>query len=130
LKKRVSERLAKSSGGIAWIYVLTRFILKSPDRIPSDFSRKTRPRMPEVSRFFGIIIRMYYREHNPPHFHAEYSGDEAQFNIESLEILNGRLNARAQRLVREWAALNRSALLENWDRARTAQEPLPIRPLE
>lgn len=55
--------------------------------------------MPEISRFFGIVIRMYYREHNPPHFHATYGADEAQFDLDSLQLMEGQLNARAQRLV-------------------------------
>ena len=71
--------------------------------------------MPEISRFFGIIIGMYYNEHNPPHFHAKYGDDEAQFNINTLEIIRGNLPARAKALVLEWAAEHRPELLNNWE---------------
>jgi hypothetical protein len=74
------------------------------------------PRMPILSQFFGITIRMFWRDHGAPHFHAEYGGSEASLSIESLEILEGRLPPRARRLVREWALLHRPELLENWRR--------------
>jgi hypothetical protein len=86
--------------------------------------------VPEICRFFGIVIRMYYREHNPPHFYADYGGEQVQIDIESLKILEGQLNARAERMVREWAQLHRDELLANWNRARAAEEPQPIEPLE
>lgn len=57
--------------------------------------------MPEISRFFGIIILMYYDEHNPPHFHARYGGDKAAIEITSLRVLEGRLPSRALGLVVE-----------------------------
>ena len=63
--------------------------------------------MPEISRFFGIIIAMYYNEHNPPHFHAKYQEDEAQFTIDTLEIIKGKLPVRAKALVLEWASEHR-----------------------
>ena len=86
--------------------------------------------MPEISRFFGIIIRMFFDEHNPPHFHAEYAGDEAEFSINTLEILEGQLPRRARALVVEWASLHRRELLANWERARQ-QVPLEeIDPLD
>ena len=71
--------------------------------------------MPEISRFFGIIIAMYYNEHNPPHFHAKYQDDEAQFNIHTLEIIKGKLPARAKSMVLEWAFEHREELLKNWE---------------
>ena len=85
--------------------------------------------MPEVSRFFGIIIAMYYNDHVPPHFHARYGGERAIIGIESLGLLEGRLSPRVLGLVIEWASAHRSELLEDWRLAR-AQAPLkPIEPL-
>jgi len=62
--------------------------------------------MPEISRFFGIVIQMYYGDHDPPHFHVRYSGQKALIAIETLEVLRGQLPPRALSLVREWAALH------------------------
>ena len=59
--------------------------------------------MPEVSRFYGIVIRMYFGDHNPLHFHAAYSGNEALININTLAVIAGRLPPRAMGLVAEWA---------------------------
>ena len=58
--------------------------------------------MPELCRFYGIVIRMYFNDHAPAHFHAEYSGDEAVFSIEAPAVLGGHLPPRAQSLVVEW----------------------------
>jgi hypothetical protein len=85
--------------------------------------------MPEVSRFFGIVIRMYYDEHNPPHFHAIYGGAEAQVGIDPLAVLEGRLSNRAVSMVLEWAALHQQDLLRNWQRLRNAQTVERIEPL-
>ena len=86
--------------------------------------------MPRISEFFGVVIAMYFSDHNPPHFHAEYAGDEAEFSIQTLEILEGHLPRRARALVVEWASLHRRELLANWERARQ-QVPLePIEPLD
>lgn len=79
--------------------------------------------MPELCRFYGIIIRMRYNDHDPPHFHAVYGGGEVQIRIDSLDILSGRLPQRAVRLVIEWASLHQDELREAWER-RTRQEPL------
>ncbi|MBK8339101.1 MAG: DUF4160 domain-containing protein [Flavobacteriales bacterium] len=85
--------------------------------------------MPELCRFYGIIIRMYFMDHNPPHFHAEYQGDRAEFDIRTLEVIAGALPGRAMALVLEWASMHRQELLANWERA-CAPEPLtPIDPL-
>lgn len=62
--------------------------------------------MPEVSRFYGIVIKMFFDDHNPPHFHAQYSGQEVLVDIRTLAIISGRLPARAIGLVAEWAALH------------------------
>jgi len=71
--------------------------------------------MPEISRFFGIVIQMYYDEHAPPHFHALYSGDEAQITIDPIRLWQGDLPQRALSLVIEWAALHQRELMENWN---------------
>jgi len=62
--------------------------------------------MPEISRFFGIVIRMYFDDHNPPHLHADYAGNEAQIGIDPIAILDGTLPNRAAPMVFEWAALH------------------------
>jgi hypothetical protein len=86
--------------------------------------------MPEISRFFGIVIAMFYNDHEPPHFHAHYGGQRAIVGIESLVLLEGKLPPRVLGLVIEWAALHRDELLENWERARQ-QFPLnTVEPLE
>ena len=85
--------------------------------------------MPELSRFFGIVIRLYFDDHAPPHFHASYGDDEAVVDIDNLAVLSGHLPARAQGLVVEWAALRRPELLEAWRRAKNLQPPGRIEPL-
>ena len=74
--------------------------------------------MPEISRFFGIVIRMYYTDHSPPHFHARYGGEEAQLAIETGDRLAGRLPPRVHGLVSEWLEIHREELRDNWTRAR------------
>ena len=86
--------------------------------------------MPEVSRFFGISIRMYYDEHNPPHFHAIYSGEEAEIGISPLSLLNGQLSRRALGLAMEWAARHQEELEHNWNLMRADQPPIKIEPLD
>ena len=73
--------------------------------------------MPEISRFFGIIIRMFFvsADHNPPHFHAYYGNDSAVFAIDTLELLQGKLPPRVKGMVVEWAELNREELKKNWE---------------
>ena len=66
--------------------------------------------MPEISRFFGIVIRMFFDDHNPPHFHADYGGDEALIDIRNLSVFAGRLPPRVMGLVIEWATLHREEL--------------------
>ena len=83
--------------------------------------------MPRISAFFGIVIRMFYNDHWPPHFHAEYGEYEAVYKIETIEVLRGRLPRRAHALVIEWITLHRAELMENWNRAR---QGLPMRGIE
>lgn len=86
--------------------------------------------MPSISTFFGITIWMFYNDHQPPHFHAEYGEHKAEISIETLEILAGNLPRRSVSLILEWASLNRDALRENWERCRQKQSPNKIPPLE
>lgn len=86
--------------------------------------------MPEICRFYGIIIRMYFRDHGPAHFHAWYGGDEAVIDIETATVLGGRLPSRAQSLVIEWTLLHRNDLLTAWQRAQNFEQPGKIAPLD
>ena len=86
--------------------------------------------MPEISRFFGIVIKMFFDDHNPPHFHAEYGGSVALIDIRNLSIFSGRLSPRAVGLVIEWATLHQLDLLADWEKARAQQELHKIPPLE
>jgi hypothetical protein len=86
--------------------------------------------MPEISRFFGIIIRMFFDEHNPPHIHAEYQCHKAVFDLNG-NIMRGDLGSRtATRLVREWIDLHVNELREDWELAQTGREINKIAPLE
>lgn len=73
--------------------------------------------MPVISYFFGIYIRMYHDDHNPPHFHVEYQGHEALIGIDNGELLEGSLPNKAFKLVREWAKEHRQELMEDWQLA-------------
>ncbi|MFB0535325.1 MAG: DUF4160 domain-containing protein [Anaerolineae bacterium] len=86
--------------------------------------------MPRISAFFGIVIRMFYNDHSPPHFHAEYGEYEAVYEIETIEVLRGKLPRRAHALVVEWTTLHRAELGENWDRARQGLPLASIEPLD
>ncbi len=86
--------------------------------------------MPEVSRFFGIIITMYYRDHEPPHFHVRYGEQKAIISIETLTLLRGRLSPRVFGMVMEWATLHQNELMDNWHLARQHQPLHKVKPLE
>jgi hypothetical protein len=88
--------------------------------------------MPEISRFFGIVIRMFAEplgQHNRPHFHAYYQDQVAVVAIDGIEILGGGLPRRQRRLVEAWAEIHRRELLLNWDLLRSGQRPSRIEPL-
>jgi hypothetical protein len=70
--------------------------------------------MPEISRFYGIIIYMYFKDHLPPHFHAFYGDKEAQFSIETGDVINGNLPRKQVRLVQAWVELHRQELFDNY----------------
>ncbi len=86
--------------------------------------------MPRISQFYGIAIYMYYRDHEPPHFHAIYGEFEALFDIASGRIIEGKLPRRAGRLVDEWMRIHRDELMANWQLARRAEPLTQIEPLE
>ena len=86
--------------------------------------------MPEISRFYGIVVAMYFGDHNPPHFHVCYGRHRAVVGIRNLSLLQGRLPPRALGLVIEWALLHREELLRNWDLTQENQHPNKIAPLE
>jgi hypothetical protein len=85
--------------------------------------------MPEISRFLGIVIRMYFNDHSPPHFHVEYNEFEASVVIESLGIMEGRLPAKVLSLAVEWASLHQPELMQNWESIRTTGVYRRIEPL-
>jgi hypothetical protein len=89
--------------------------------------------MPELSRFFGVIVRMYMEvggSHHTPHFHAYYQNDVAVFSIDPVELMAGSLPRRQRRLVEAWAELHQSELLADWQRLQAGETPQPIEPLE
>ena len=86
--------------------------------------------MPTICRFYGILIQMYYDDHNPPHFHAIYGEYRAVISIQDLAILEGDLPPRAVGLVMEWGRAHKNELLKDWDLARTKKSLFPIEPLE
>lgn len=83
--------------------------------------------MPEISRFLGIVIAIYWQEHGVPHFHAKYGGHRASFAIDDLRLLEGSLPPRVTGLVLEWASLHRAALMTDWN---LAMDKKPLRPIE
>ena len=85
--------------------------------------------MPEICRFYGIIIHMYFNEHNPPHFHATYQGFKASITIED-GVVNGQMPSRALRLIFEWLAIHEAELLNNWNSMRETGDFKTIAPLK
>lgn len=85
--------------------------------------------MPTISRFYGILIQMFWRDHAQPHFHALYAEHEALIDIRTLDVLEGNLPRRALALVLEWASEHRTELLENWEKCANQQMPTTIDPL-
>jgi len=86
-------------------------------------------RVPTISRFYGITIQMFHKEHGIPHFHARYAGETASFSVGDLIVLEGSLPPRAEGLVRDWAREHRAELLSNWERARAGEPLVQIEPL-
>ena len=85
--------------------------------------------MPEVSYFLGISIYMYFKEHDPPHFHARYNGLKGSFQISPLKYYEGQLPPRIVGLVMEWASLHNNELLDNWNYLKENKKYKKIKPL-
>jgi hypothetical protein len=86
--------------------------------------------MPTISAFYGILIKMFFNDHAPPHFHAEYAEFKATIDIKQLRVLEGELPRRALDLVLDWAELHRDELLDDWNLCRAKEAPKPIAPLQ
>ena len=86
--------------------------------------------MPTVSAFYGILIRMFFNDHAPPHFHARYGEFEATIEIDTLHVLEGKLPQRALNLVQEWGMMHKEELLANWRLCREKAAPVGIEPLQ
>ncbi len=86
--------------------------------------------MPVISTFFGIVVRMFYREHGLPHFHAEYQGQQATFTFDGEVLAGGLESSTARRLVKEWGLAHRAELEANWIRMRAGQALERIAPLD
>ena len=85
--------------------------------------------MPEISRFFGMVIAMYFDDHPPPHFHVTYGGERARVRIDPPGLLSGSLSPRALALVIEWAVLRHNELMTNWERLQAQEPAMKIEPL-
>jgi hypothetical protein len=85
--------------------------------------------MPEVSRFYGIVIQLFYGDHLPAHFHVTYSGQRAKIDIESLALMEGALPPRAMGLVVEWASIHQDELRDAFSKAAAMEQPQKIAPL-
>jgi len=86
--------------------------------------------VPEISRFFGIIIRMFFDDHAPPHLHAVYGGSQAVVTLQPITVVESSLPPRALSMVLEWTALWQRELLANWERLHSAQPPISVPPLK
>lgn len=85
--------------------------------------------MPTISMFYGIMIRMFFNDHAPPHFHARYGEFEATIDLSTLEVIEGELPGRALNMVREWGMIHREELLQDWRLCRENSPPAKIEPL-
>ncbi len=86
--------------------------------------------MPEISRFMGIIIKMFFDDHNPPHFHVEYGGNKAVIRISDFALMEGKLPPKIHGLVIEWSSLHREELEQDWEQAKQSKPLFKIQPLE
>ncbi len=86
--------------------------------------------MPEISRFFGLVVYIYHNDHPPPHFHVRYGSQKARVAIDGPRLLDGRLSPRVLGLAIEWATLHRDELMADWELARQQKPLRPIDPLE
>ena len=79
--------------------------------------------MPEISLFYGIRITMYYEDHNPPHFHAEYNGNKAGIDIDKARVIKGALPSRQLKLILAWCVIHQDELMQNWE---LSKDGLPL----
>ncbi len=86
--------------------------------------------MPTISMFYGILIKMFFDDHAPPHFHAEYGEHELVITINPIKIIKGDAPKRVKSMVLEWTALHQEELLSDWELCKNMQPPLAIEPLE
>ena len=86
--------------------------------------------MPVVSLFYGVKISFYYEDHNPPHFHAEYSGNKALIDIQNCTVIKSSLPKKQLKLVLAWAELHKDELMQNWELAKIDAELIQIKPLQ
>ena len=86
--------------------------------------------MPIISTFFGIVIRMYYREHEPAHFHAEYQGQHGKFSLDGRMLVGNIRSTTARRLIQEWATAHHGELVANWESTKSGRPLERIEPLE
>lgn len=86
--------------------------------------------MPEISRFLGIVITMYYNDHSPPHFHARHGEHHIRVDIESGQVISGSFPRRAHARVLEWLDLHRAELMEDWHLAQARKPLRKIEPLQ
>jgi len=96
----------------------------------SNGNNKIYTKMPQISNFLGIIIRMFYDEHNPPHFHAQYGEHNCCIDIQTLAIIEGFLPARVLGLVIEWAIKHKEELMNNWNLIEQQKPLSKIAPLQ
>ena len=85
--------------------------------------------MPQISFFYGISITMYYDDHNPPHFHAEYNGDNALVDINNAKVIKGSLPSKQLKLILAWCVIHQEELMENWELAKEGKQIKNISPL-
>ena len=86
--------------------------------------------MPYISMFFGVIIRMFYKEHSPPHFHAVYQGQKGVFDFDGNIVRGSMKSKTAKKLIKEWALLHREELMENWRNMEMGKQRNRIAPLD
>ncbi|MCL2312144.1 MAG: DUF4160 domain-containing protein [Firmicutes bacterium] len=88
--------------------------------------------MPALSMFFGLVVYMYYapKEHNPPHIHVEYQGQDSTFSILDGNLIDGELSQKHIRLVQAWMEIHKEELIANWDLCQNGKEPFRIEPLK
>lgn len=85
--------------------------------------------MPEISLFYGIRVTMYYDDHNPPHFHAEYNGNKALIEIDKARVIKGALPSRQLKLILAWCVLHQDELMQNWELSKDGKPLNRINPL-